>query len=442
MKKRYDFKFNNNEPSDADIKNHMDFDALLNQAAKEASSKPKEAKRVSLLPRMLGGSAVAAALIGVVFMIQSSNSSGAYEEMAAKHFEGDTYINPPIPSATPQLVSYNLNADKGGSLQVGDDTNINVPPSAFRDETGAVIQGNVNIKYRVLDAPGDYFLSGIPMHYDSLGNRYPFETQKVFEIFAEKDGKRLAVNPEKGMEISFEGKQEASADDKNPNYFRVYQLKESKENWGFMGHTVSSFIEIPTDVPSGNDEASIDAKFQNSVARIEAETASAIANLSNQYPSPRLPQEPQRFDPEKVTFDLDISTDLAEEFGEFQNLRWQPKGNDDQIMQLSQVEWYEDEISLRKVSADLYKIKFDNGQVKFEMDAVPVLSGPEFQAALETYKTNKAAAEQSIQANQAKIAQEKLALEQELNNKKNCFASPKGTTIRSITSSGPWSRWR
>jgi len=138
MKHNYNIKFNQDEPSDEQIRSHMDFDALLKAAKKEEA--PKEAKRVSLIPRALAGSAIAATLAGVVFFTQfSSNNNTGYNSVADAYFKDQPYINPPFENITPQFTSYNMSADQGGNLKMTENAHINVPPSAFLDKDGKTI---------------------------------------------------------------------------------------------------------------------------------------------------------------------------------------------------------------------------------------------------------------------------------------------------------------
>ena len=62
MRQNYNYEFNPPEPSDEQIKVHMDFDALLKQVEHpkvEKVAPVKEAKRISLRPSYIGAAVAA-----------------------------------------------------------------------------------------------------------------------------------------------------------------------------------------------------------------------------------------------------------------------------------------------------------------------------------------------------------------------------------------------
>src|SRR5690606_38382784 len=70
------------------------------------------------------------------------------------------------------------------------------------DKNGVIVSGKVDITYREFSDPVDFFLSGIPMNYDSGGTNYNFESAAMCEIYASQNGEPLFVNPLKKPEIN------------------------------------------------------------------------------------------------------------------------------------------------------------------------------------------------------------------------------------------------
>jgi len=78
-------------------------------------------------------------------------------------------VNPPIPQAQKVFASYKVDAHKGGVYEYGNGSKITVPARAFVYEDGSEVTGEVELKYREFHDFVDFFLSGIPMEYDSAG---------------------------------------------------------------------------------------------------------------------------------------------------------------------------------------------------------------------------------------------------------------------------------
>lgn len=414
MKQSYNYDFNPPEPSDEQIRSHMDFDALLKQVEqpKEEVVPVKEAKRISLRPSYIGA-AVAATLVGVVFFTQFYGSSNnTYNTLADKHFDQQPYINPPYEQVQPQFVAYNMDANKGASIKMNSLSNINIPPSAFLDEAGNPVSGKVNIKYRNLDDASEYFMSGIPMQYDSLGRKYDFESTQLFEIYAEKDGKQLKINPEKGMQISFSGKEMALADAKSAKSMGVYQLMENEGNWSYRGQSKSIFTSSSVNQPKDATalKAQINREHNASIEALRQAKQSKLAEINGASQAISLPPKPVKFDPNRITFDLDFNFEPSDANAQYKGLKWQPKGDERALKMVAATEWFEDEVTLRKVSKHLYKLHFDKDDIHVELEAVPVLSGAEFQTAMTEYEAKVA----EINANKNSNAADKTAAIQAL----------------------------
>jgi hypothetical protein len=447
MKQTYNYKFNPPEPSDEQIRSHMDFDALLKQVEQpkmEEVAPVKEAKRISLRPSYIGA-AVAATLVGVVFFSQfyTGSSNNNYNTLASNHFNQQPYINPPYEQVQPQFVAYNMNADKGGSIKMNGISNINVPPFAFLDEGGNPVSGDVNIKYRNLDDASEYFMSGIPMQYDSLGRKYDFEATQLFEIYAEKDGKQLKMNPGKDMQISFSGKEMAMTDAKSAGSLGVYQLMKKDKNWSYKGQSKSVFTSVnqPKDISALKTQ--VNREHNATIEVLRQAKQSKLVEIEAQYTTTSLPQKPIKFDPNRITFDLDFNFEPSDGNAQYKGLKWQPKGDEKALRVVAATEWFEDEITLKKVSKNLYKLHFDKGALHVELEAIPVLSGAEFQSAISEYEgkvaeinanknsstKNKAAA---IQALKAQLALDIADAEKDLAEKLDALNTPQNNATQLV----------
>ncbi len=112
------------------------------------------------------------------------------------------FVNPPILSGDIPFSDYTVDASKGDTIMYSSGTILLFPPNAFVDNKGELIKGKVNIQYREFNNPIDYFLSGIPMGYDSAGVHYTFQSAGMCDIQAFQDGQPVFVNKKNKPEIN------------------------------------------------------------------------------------------------------------------------------------------------------------------------------------------------------------------------------------------------
>jgi len=110
--------------------------------------------------------------------------------------------NPPLEKVKITASLYSVNSDEATTITFKTGSVIKIPAKAFVDKSGRPVSGKVDVTYREMNDPIDFFLSGIPMNYDSAGMHYTFESAGMLEIHASQQGKELEVNPEKELAIA------------------------------------------------------------------------------------------------------------------------------------------------------------------------------------------------------------------------------------------------
>ena len=201
MKKNiYNFKFNQSTPSSDDIKKHQDFDALIDQydqGQSDGSASPKPKRKLGKLIKR--GLVAAAAAVGLLILSIGFGKGKKNKNLA----NNAPYVNPPMEETVPEeIVSAKVeDAHQGGRIIFKSGTVAVVPPRAFANRAGEVVGGEVEVKIKEYHDYVDFFLSGIPMEYDSAGVSYQLESAGMIEIYAEQDGRRLDIMPEKAIDI-------------------------------------------------------------------------------------------------------------------------------------------------------------------------------------------------------------------------------------------------
>lgn len=94
------------------------------------------------------------------------------------------FITPAIKGVDVPFESSIFLAQDGDTLFYGSGSMVLFPKHAFVDENGGVVKGKVEVIFREFSDPIDYFMSGIPMEYDSAGLNFNFESSAMCEIKA------------------------------------------------------------------------------------------------------------------------------------------------------------------------------------------------------------------------------------------------------------------
>lgn len=150
-------------------------------------------------------------------------------QQAAQPCQNTTFIKPAFKGFDVDFASYPVTSGKARTIEVKGGTTIEIPACPFLTADGQEVSGTVEIKYREMNDPVDFAVSGIPMTYDSAGQKFVFESAGMFEIQGWKDGKQVVVNPACPITI----KQKTVA--KHPN-FNNYYLDTVARNWQFLGN--------------------------------------------------------------------------------------------------------------------------------------------------------------------------------------------------------------
>lgn len=141
------------------------------------------------------------------------------------------YIEAPIQGVDVKRDTFKVAHNTADTINYTTGSTLIVPANAFLDENGKEVQGEVDIVYREFRDAVDFFLSGIPMTYDSAGTTYHFESAGMMEIRAYHEGKEVFVNPGKEIKVQF-------ASDFKDDRYNIYYLDEKGKKWDYHGKDV------------------------------------------------------------------------------------------------------------------------------------------------------------------------------------------------------------
>jgi hypothetical protein len=139
-----------------------------------------------------------------------------------------TIIKPPLSQVNVEFQKFTLDADKGGTFTSKLGSKVTVPASSLLDGKGNKVSGKVEMRFREFHDPVDFFVSGIPMEYDSAGNKYVFESAGMMELHAFQSGKELAIDPARPLKVNLQSNTAGTE-------YNVYLLDTLTGKWSYKG---------------------------------------------------------------------------------------------------------------------------------------------------------------------------------------------------------------
>ena len=348
-------------------------------------------KRVVVKRIITWATLVAAATVALILFLNVSNSVSPKEEPVETNYATNSqspdislpFINPPLPKINVPFSEYVFDADKGQTIYYNSGSIIHFPPAAFVDESNNIIKGMVKISYREFADPIDYFVSGIPMQYDSAGKKYNFESSGMCEINAYKDNKAVFVNPNAKPEINLSGTNKSAL-------HNVYFLDTAKRSWEFKGK------DIITEV-------------KNIV--LPKAIVQQIPSIEHNFNIPLKPIPPRKADEAHQSFSITVDPASFKELLVYDHLKFEVvdestfKGSD------ANEEWQD--VKLDRTSTEgIFTVTFANAKRKVTYKVRPVLEGKDYAAALNAFEEKNLAYEKALKdrLKNEKILSDSIAL--------------------------------
>ncbi len=419
MKKNYNFKKDPKNLSDAEISKHMDFDRVLKNATANTSADPgipKARKRPKLRWLKAVAGAAAAILAGALLFfggIGKKDKINVENEVVIE----TPYVNPPFKNIKPVFASHKIKNSKGGVYEFESGSKVIVPDNAFVDKDGKPVKGKVDIKFREFHDYIDFFMSGIPMEYDSNGTEYILESAGMIEIYGEKNGERVEIAPDKSIKVELVSNIAIPNVNVKPN-FNIYRLDEVKRNWDYRGVDNIEFI-------IENEEPETPEKMKaQQVDMIEQRGRTALAEIELSIPNPVAPIKPKKENGSDLVFDFDFET--AKITGRRSNIEEENLVNDAQNELIEMKEKYGEvlwqvsprngafdekkmekrfaDVAIKKINNIDFEITLSNPTEQVTFLANPVLSGENYEKALQDFAADFAKYEQEVAARESSLA--------------------------------------
>ncbi len=293
-------------------------------------------------------------LVGILFIVASCKN----EEQQIKIIPTESSAHRPFEDIDVPSLRYEVVAEKGDTLVDHKGNIVILPSNCFLDHNGAEVSGAVEIQFRTFDDPIDYFLSGIPMNYDTAGKKYTFESAAMCELKAMQAGKPLFVNQKHKPEILL------TSQTKSPDH-NLYFLDPQTKAWIPKG---KGLIETVSNNSTGKKEVKLKEALTTNVPDANSPEFGAVL--------------PQLEKPGLPIIEVEVDPRSFKELLQYHNLKFQiaetNKGFDPKD---AEIEWLA--VNLVKGSKEgQYKIRFRNATKTVVYDVIPVLSEKDYQAAI------------------------------------------------------------
>lgn len=415
MGKNYDIRLNPGEPSRESIQRHMDFDALLQRFEQEQQQQKAAPKGriINLYYLAAAAAAVALLVFGFNFLI-----GGDKPLDEARYFAERPLVNPPLAALKPAFETRKLNVNQGGVYEYASGSRVVVPAAAFMNDRGRLVEGEVDILYRELTDYVDFFLSGIPMTYDSAGLKYHMESVGMVEIYAEQNGRRLQLAPGKTIEVELVSQVMSPMGAALPQYY-VYGLDTLSRNWRYEG--VNQLEVLGEELPEGTQgpERTIQERWMEGMKALNKRFETAQQALENSIPMPEEPVKPQRKQGNQPTIELDVADEnfvveglkgsVEEWISSYRNAIWQISPQSAQYDERAfQVTW--ESMRLKPVNNWDYQLTLINGNRQLVLIVNPVLVGEAYGQAMQAYEKAYAEYQAKLAARDNELKQKRLAL--------------------------------
>ncbi len=426
MDNNYNFKTNPTPLDKSQVDKHKDFDALLNRVA---ATKAPPAKVVKFKPRrVLSWIAGAAAvlLIGLTFLGRINQGSIDPTESTLAYLATQPYVNPPLENYAKQAETITVNANEGGTYKFPSGSRMVVPKAAFANSYGALIEGEVKIHFKEYHDYVDFFLSGIPMEIKVDGQNQVLESAGMIEVYATQDGERLTMIPDKPIDIEL--KSEISFAGKTPPAFNIYYLDEEKREWDLRGkdeievvaNDNGTFVKVigdPND-PNFTGEVTYDttyteeAQLEQALAKennlFDKKLEREIAKVEKQFVLPQKPYEPEQYDGNSMTMELDFQNkDLG--IKNYAGTIWQVLTAVEAFEEVSNTVW--ETYDLEKQNDGSFTLLLGKGAKKATLNVKPVLAGKDYETAIQAFNQELADYQKEKAEIQAKLAAKRKELE-------------------------------
>lgn len=309
------------------------------------------------------------------------------------------FIHPPIKGANVPYSSYKVESSKGG-IYTYNKSKITIPANAFCDENGKDVNGTVQINYREFHDAIDFFVSGIPMTYDSAGSTYNFESAGMLDMQGTLNGKPVYIKPGKTIQVAMSSVQTGTK-------YNVYKLDTAKKNWTYVEKSKYQLQQSKTTTVKKDIIINIQQlKKQDSLST--AKNIAAIKQEEKKLEAEK-PVPPVKAKDNNYTFSIDADKKDFPELSVYENLMFEVDPSDKEYdPNWVKSVWTDAKLTRGKNSND-YIFTVSKGDIKHDIFIHPVFQGKDYEVATKEYNQKFSDYQVKLEAKKEEEKKEKEA---------------------------------
>lgn len=350
---------------------------------------------------------------------QGDHTYSSNSDSSASFIGNNPFINPPFKNTDIKFTSYNVNTSAPKEISYPTGSKITIPKDAFVDKNGKVVKGDVEIRYREMHDAVDFFLSGIPMTYDSAGKHYTFESAGMMEMYAFQNGEVVKLKEGKTIKVEM-------ASGEAGNKFNVYKLDTVTKNWVYKGKDeVKPIVNKVTDEEFPityriewdlNTEGDTIYYNKESLPLMQKRTEIDQVKSDIKKIEDTKPVQPKKVDPSRYTFNIDVDPKEFPDLAVYKNLLFEVGAeNKNWKPEMGKITWEDASIAEYK-KEESYMLTLKKGKEKQKLIVYPVFEGDNYQQAKQEYE--KKFSEYSQKLTDKKLEEKKKQAEYDVQVKK------------------------
>jgi len=430
------FNINREKVSDQEIESRKDFDALVKKFKEQSLQDAKTRKRLPKLRKFVYTTIIAGLLVVCTVSINELTKDTSNDKIATnvtpKNIIEDkstnAFIKPIVKHTKSDYSKYKVNASKGGVINHPTKSKITIPQSAFVKKDGKEITGEVEIHYKEMHTIADVLVSGIPMRYDSAGQKQNFESAGMIDIKGFQNGEEVFIKPGKNLDVDM-------VSTKTGSQFNLYYLDTIAKAWKYIGKDkivplTNDVVHVttPSEVPVSKEVKVITEnikKLDEKIVKVTEQKETKIAAL----PTPVEPKKPVVANKARKQFVLDVDFNQYPELKSFDGCVFEVgEENTHYTSEFNQIKWSDAIITAGTQKGKNYTLNLTSGYRKEKLIVYPVFTGKkleeqtalynsklkEYSLALDVRKDKEAKIQENFKNELAKIEEERKSWEAKL----------------------------
>ncbi|PLX00017.1 MAG: hypothetical protein C0594_16255 [Marinilabiliales bacterium] len=380
------YRYNRKEPTSSEIKNLRNFNEVKSKFENQSIPRKRSSKFLGKNQTFyLSVIFVTIVSLGLYYILNNIQKHPEITDLENHEQLDFRMIDPPLENIDIDYTKFVMESASDSGFYISPrGTKLRIPPDCFVYHDGKKVEGEVELYFREFHDPVDFFVSGINMEYDTLGQKKIFESAGMIDMHGKKDGQNIFIAEGKEIHVSM-----ASA--WKGNHYNVYYLDTVMQKWEYRlkdkvtdAKSVQESHTIYSQNYQFNFEADVERQMPDDETMLEMNRQLTEAKLNYEDQQALRPEEPRKVSPDRYSFDLDIKEDEFPELQAYKDVCFEVLPEQMFTPKVFETEW--NDIKLEKADEELvYLVTLSNDKQKKQYRVQPVFKEESFTEAKKQY---------------------------------------------------------